>query len=56
MDIWGPVVIGLAAQTVVLVVAAFKLHGSVMRKLGEFEMKIETLLEQFLRDKAYRQR
>lgn len=47
-EIWLPILVGLGVQTLVLVISVVRLHGSIMRKLGEFETKVETLWDQFL--------
>ena len=49
MSEWAPIVAGIAAQTLITVWAAFRLHGSIMRKIGEFELKVETLWDEFIR-------
>lgn len=42
---------GLTIQTIVLVGTAMHVYGGVMRKLGEFETKLEALWQAYLRDR-----
>jgi hypothetical protein len=37
------VIIGLSLQTVVIVGSLLRLHGAAMRKIGEFETKVDVM-------------
>lgn len=42
---------GIALQTLVLVGTAMHVYGGVMRKLGEFETKLEALWQAYLKER-----
>ena len=46
------IIVGLTLQTVVILGALLRLHGSAMRKIGEFETKVDAMWDAYTRDRS----